>query len=91
MMKRGRPNIRKIIHSNLLEVLGNSQTPLTTSTLTKYVSKEVNRTISWNTVQKYVNELIEQEKIQSVTLPHSKIDDRNGLTMYSIKKPTGNV
>ena len=91
MMKRGRPNIRKMIHSNLLEVLDNSPTPLTTSTLTKFVSKEVNRTVSWNTVQKYVNELIEQEKIQSVTLPHSKLDDRDGLTMYSLKKPTESV
>ena len=91
MIKRGRPNIRKMIHSNLLEILDSSETPLTTSSLTKIVSREVNRTISWNTVQKYVDELIEQEKINSVTLPHSKIDDRQGLTMYSIKKPTQNV
>ncbi|MBI4894383.1 MAG: hypothetical protein HY833_01455 [Candidatus Aenigmarchaeota archaeon] len=86
MMKRGRPNVRETIQSNLMSVLTGSQTPMTTSTLTRVISKEVNKQVSWNTVQKYLNELIQTEKIQAIELPHSKIEDRTGLTVYVLKK-----
>jgi len=85
-MKRGRPTIRRVVQSNLLEVLSNSSTPLTTSSLTRVISKEVNRSISWNTIQKYLEELVQNEKIETIKLPHSKIEDRDGLTMYTLKK-----
>lgn len=86
MMKRGRPNVRETIQANLMTALSASQTPLTTSTLTRVISKEVNKQVSWNTVQKYLNELIQTEKIQAIELPHSKIEDRTGLTVYVLKK-----
>lgn len=85
-MRRGRPNIRTIIQTNLLNVLGNSQTPMTISSLTRLISKETSRQISWNTVQKYVEELIKVDKVQAITLPHSKQEGKNGLTVYMIKK-----
>lgn len=84
-MKRGRPSIRIVVQSNLLQVLASSQTPLTTSSLTKFISKEVNRNLSWNTVQKYLEELVAKEEVQAINLPHSKIENRNGLTMYTLK------
>ena len=86
MMKRGRPNVRETIQSNLMAALMGSQTPLTTSTLTRVISKEVNKQVSWNTVQKYLDELIQTEKVQAIELPHSKIEDRTGLTVYVLKK-----
>jgi hypothetical protein len=86
MLKRGRPNIREMIQTNLINLLSNSQTPLTTSSLTRLISKEVNKTISWNTVQKYLNELIQTEKVQAIELPHSKIENRTGLTVYVLRK-----
>ena len=85
-MKRGRPNVRETIQANLMSALAVSQTPLTTSTLTRVISKEVNKQVSWNTVQKYLDELIQTEKIQAIELPHSKIEDRTGLTVYVLKK-----
>jgi hypothetical protein len=85
-LKRGRPNIRDAIQSNLVTLLSNSQTPLTTSSLTRFVSKEVNKSVSWNTVQKYLDELIETQKVQAIELPHSKIENRAGLTVYVLKK-----
>ena len=85
-MKRGRPNVRQTIQSNLLNVLSSSQTPLTISSLTRFISKEVNKSVSWNTVQKYLEELIQTEKVQAIELPHSKIENRNGLTVYVLKK-----
>jgi len=86
MMKRGRPNVRETIQLNLMNALMGSQTPMTTSTLTRVISKEVNKQVSWNTVQKYLDELIQTEKIQAIELPHSKIEDRMGLTVYVLKK-----
>lgn len=85
-MKRGRPDVRQTIQSNLMTVLSSSQTPLTISSLTRFVAKEANRSVSWNTVQKYLDELIQTEKVQAITLPHSKIEDRDGLTVYVLKK-----
>lgn len=85
-MRRGRPNIRTIIQSNLLSVLGSSQTPMTISGLTRLISKETSRQISWNTIQKYVEELIKIDKVQAITLPHSKQEDKDGRTVYMIKK-----
>lgn len=86
MMKRGRPNVRETIQSNLMSALVGSQTPMTTSTLTRVISKEVNKQVSWNTVQKYLDEMVQTEKVQAIELPHSKIEDRTGLTVYVLKK-----
>ncbi len=85
-MKRGRPDVRDKVQSNLVSILSTSETPLTVSTLTRFVSKDFNRTVSWNTVQKYLDELVEGEKVQAIQLPHSKIEDRMGLTVYVMKK-----
>lgn len=85
-MRRGRPNIRDVIQNNLITVLSSSQTPLTVSSLTRFVSKEVNKSVSWNTIQKYLDELIQNQRVQAIELPHSKIENRNGLTVYVLKK-----
>lgn len=85
-MKRGRPNVRQVIQSSLMTILSSAQTPLTVSNLTRFVSKELNKNVSWNTVEKYLRELMEIDKIQAITLPHSKIENKNGLTVYMLKK-----
>jgi hypothetical protein len=69
-----------------MSALVGSQTPMTTSTLTRVISKEVNKQVSWNTVQKYLDEMVQTEKVQAIELPHSKIEDRTGLTVYVLKK-----
>lgn len=73
-----------------MSVLSSSQTPLTVSSLTRFVSKEVNKSVSWNTVQKYLEELIQTERVQAITLPHSKIENKDGLTVYVLKKMNSN-
>lgn len=85
-MKRGRPNVRKVIQSNLTTILGTSQTPMTTSSLTRFISKDQNRKFSWNTIQKYIDEMVQEQKLEAIILPHSKIEDKDGLTMYTLKK-----
>lgn len=85
-MKRGRPSVRNLIQTNIIEVLSSSQIPLTVSSLAKMISPRVGRTVSWNTVQKYLDELIQLGKIQPMPLPHSKIEGKTGLTVYQLKK-----
>jgi hypothetical protein len=78
--------VRNLIQTNIIEVLSSSQIPLTVSSLAKMISPRVGRTVSWNTVQKYLDELIQLGKIQPMPLPHSKIEGKTGLTVYQLKK-----
>ncbi len=85
-MRRGRPNIRQKIQPTIVGALSSNQTPLTISTISRMVSKELGRKISWNTVFKYVNELIETNKVKPLVLPHSKTANKEGLTVYILKQ-----
>jgi hypothetical protein len=85
-MKRGRPSARNTVQANILDILSSSQIPLTVSSLAKMISPKVGRTVSWNTVQKYLDELVQIEKVQPIPLPHSKIEGKTGLTVYQLKK-----
>ncbi len=85
-MKRGRPNIRRAMHEQILELLTRLKTPVTISVISKEISKTLNKTISWNTIQKYVNELVESGRLHPLQLQHSKIESKPGLVVYSLKK-----
>lgn len=85
-MRRGRPNIREEVHSTIMKTLFLNQTPLTTSTISRFVSGELKRKISWNTTFKYIEELVGVGKIQPITLPHSKTPKKDGLRVYILKR-----
>ena len=85
-MKRGRPNIRNEVKSAIISILEEQKTPLTISSIERICSKRLNREVSWNTIFKYVRELVEARKIDSIVLPHSKEEGKNGLTVYTLKK-----
>jgi len=85
-MKRGRPNKRYEIQNLSLDILKSSNTPMTISAMAGLISKKLNERVSWNTVHKYVYELVQTDKIQPTILLHSKSNEKPGLTVYSIKK-----
>jgi predicted transcriptional regulator len=85
-MKRGRPNKRNEIQFYILKILSSINTPLTISTITRLISNELKTRVSWNTVQKYIQELVKLNKVQTITVPHSKIENKDGLTLYILKK-----
>jgi len=85
-MKRGRPNKRSSIHALLLETLGTTNSPMTISAMARIVSEKTKEKVSWNTVQKYLQELVETNKVQAVALPHSKEAGKTGLTVYTLKR-----
>lgn len=85
-MKRGRPSKRGTIRRAVLEILGQADTPLTTSALSRLVSERVGGVVSWNTTQKYVRELVESNVVQPIILPHSKLSGKGGLTVYILKR-----
>lgn len=85
-MKRGRPSKRADIRKAILNALENSNVPLTTSVLARVVSEDAGSNVSWNTIQKYLRELVEANRVQPIALPHSKRAGEIGLTVYTIKK-----
>ena len=85
-MKRGRPSKRIEISNSILNVFTSSQTPMTIAGLAKQLSTGKEKPISWNTVQKYLDALVQQEKVQAIVLPHSKDETKKGLTVYTLKK-----
>ncbi len=86
IMKRGRPSKRFLIQSEIVSLLSSANVPLTISFLAKTLSKNLNQRINWNTVKKYVSELVSNDKIQPIDLPHSKKEGKKGLTVYILKK-----
>lgn len=85
-MKRGRPSLRRKMKPLILETLQLAKNPLTIRVITEEVSKKFGKKISWNTTQKYLQELIKADEVQSMILPHSKIKNKNGLIVYILKK-----
>lgn len=85
-MKRGRPNKRKIIQQAVIELLSSLEYPISILTIKKRISSKLNQKLSWNTVKKYIDELVEANKIQPIILPHSKKEGKHGLTVYILKR-----
>lgn len=85
-MKRGRKSQKEEIKTQIIDILSNTQTPLTTSSIKMLISNKFGKNPSWNTVQKYLNELVKDTQVSSIPLPHSKIKDREGITVYILKK-----
>lgn len=85
-MKRGRPNKRSSIQALILDMLGSSSSPMTVSATARAVSEKLGSTVSWNTVQKYLRELVETNKVQAMALQHSKEAGKTGLVVYTIKR-----
>lgn len=85
-MKRGRPSLRYEVQSLILENLGGLDTPISINALRKMMTKKMKRSVSWNTVQKYLQELIEIGRVVALSTPHSKIEGKEGLTVYTLKK-----
>lgn len=85
-MKRGRPSKRSIIQKQIIQTLLLSNTPMTVLSVTREVSKNLKKQVSWNTVWKYMQELVKLDKVQPIQLPHSKIEGKTGLTVYMLKK-----
>ena len=85
-MRRGRPNIRQDVQKEIISLLSQFNTPVTISVVSREISKIINREISWNTVQKYIQELVESGKIQAIQLQHSKQENKTGLVVYTLKK-----
>lgn len=84
-MKRGRPAIRSLIQSLIIECLQEVDMPISIESLRKKVSEKFGKSVSWNTVQKYLQELVELGKIEAISTPHSK-KEGEGLTVYMIKR-----
>jgi len=86
MPKRGRPTKRNLIQTSIVDALMAYNTPANSSAIRRDISKKLGQNISWNTIQKYLNELVQIEKVQKISTVHSKTEGKEGLTLYQIKK-----
>ncbi len=84
-MRRGRPSKRVVIKDEILKILGSSGVPMTTSALGRILNEKLGSNISWNTIQKYVSEMVETNQLKPVSLPHSKKKGETGLVVYTLK------
>ena len=84
-MKRGRPIIRSELQPIINEILEESKLPLNINAITKKIEERTGKRYSWNTVQKYLNELVELGQIEAIKLPHSKKKEKYGLIVYTKK------
>ena len=85
-MKRGRPILRSEVQKLILEELRKVEVPVTINALCKLIRKSRGRRISWNTVEKYLSELVNMGVVTPISLPHSKVEGKKGLTVYTIKR-----
>ena len=85
-MKRGRPSKRYIIYEKILEYFEKNQIPANVERIREYISKELNENISWNTVKKYLEELVRLDKLRKIKLPHSKDKNKEGIILFEKKK-----
>ena len=84
-MKRGRPNLRNLLVPLILEIL-NDKTARSINSIKSELSLRLNRNFSWNTVQKYLNELVEVGKVEAIVTPHSKEEGKEGIVVYKKKE-----
>lgn len=85
-MKRGRPTVRIKIQKEIIEALSSTNLPMTVSSVARDISTKLNRRVSWNTIEKYIKELVAMDKVAPITLPHSKKSGETGLVVYTVKK-----
>ncbi|RLI97729.1 MAG: hypothetical protein DRP00_03590 [Candidatus Aenigmatarchaeota archaeon] len=85
-MKRGRPTKRYKVQTKIIECLEEFNTPASVNAITRFVREKLRENISWNTVKKYLEELVEMGKVEALSTPHSKKEGEEGLTIYALKK-----
>lgn len=85
-IKRGRPSLRYTVQSFIIKHLQEVDLPVSIDSLRKKISKDMERRLSWNTVQKYLQELVDLGKVEAIPTPHSKKEGKEGLTVYMLKK-----
>lgn len=85
-MRRGRPPIRSQVQELIFEILSSISTPMSINAICEEIFNQTKKRISWNTVQKYLKELIEADQITAIQLPHSKSEKKFGLCVYTLKK-----
>jgi hypothetical protein len=85
-MKRGRPSARNKIKPILIEILTSDRLPKSANSLKKTIDRELKKDVSWNTIKKYLDELVQTDVVQPIRLQHSKEEKREGLTLYTLKR-----
>ncbi|MCS7106044.1 MAG: hypothetical protein NZ942_01885, partial [Candidatus Aenigmarchaeota archaeon] len=70
----------------ILEILKELSTPISINAIRGMISEKLGKEVSWNTVHKYLDELVGIGKVEAIQTPHSKKEGKKGLTVYILKR-----
>lgn len=82
----GRKPIRLPVQTAVIEILSNTDFPLSCNVLKKEIRKRSGKNIHFDTVKKYLDELVRKNMIFRKELPPAKKEHMKGTVLYS-KKP----
>ena len=68
-MKRGRPAMREQFRREILTVLAENHYPVTVTAVRRFVDTYRGRTSGWDTIQKYLEELVSERLVLRQPLP----------------------
>ena len=80
----GRRPIKFEVESKILRILDKTEVPVTCSYVRKEITKR--KKTHFDTVKKYLEDLVQRDVIFKKVLPPTKKQHRKGMTLYS-KKP----
>ncbi len=84
-MKKGRPSKRYEVYNLIFDFFSKNAYPANVKRITDYINSVSNLNLSWNTVKKYLEELVKLDKLKKIKLEHSKEKGKEGLTLYAPK------
>ncbi|MEM0242993.1 MAG: hypothetical protein QXT34_00860 [Candidatus Aenigmatarchaeota archaeon] len=84
-MKRGRPSKRFEIYELINEYFKENPYPSNVNKIAEFIFQKSNKKISWNTLKKYLEELVKIDRIKRIIPPHSKDSSKTGITLYYLE------
>ena len=82
----GRKPLKIAVETTIMDVLEQMDFPVSCNILKREVGKRMDRDIHFDTVKKYVEDLVKKNLIFKKQLPPAKKEHKKGATLYS-KKP----
>ena len=78
-------NIEQEVKENIILILSEQKNALTTDSIRRRISKNIGREVSWNTVKKYLDHMVLNQRIAMRFLPNTKDMTKPGVRIYSTK------
>jgi hypothetical protein len=82
----GRKPIKMQVQTVALDILGHAEFPVSCNVLKKEIRQRLGKNTHFDTVKKYLDDLVRKDMIFRKELPPAKKEHKKGVVLYS-KKP----